>query len=207
VQTCALPIFWAICAFTVILSLALKTKIFSMEQSRRDFLKKTAFAATGAGLLPGLACQSNEKKLFFEISLAEWSLHRMLRAGELDNLDFAATSKNEFGIDIIEYVNQFFKDKAEDTAYLNDLLQRSKDNGVRNHLMMIDGEGGLGDVDEAARNQAVENHYKWVHAAKHLECSTIRVNAYGVGSAEDVAAAAVDGLGRLGEFAAKSGIN
>jgi len=178
-----------------------------MEQSRRDFLKKTAFAAMGAGLLPGLACQSNEKKLFFEISLAEWSLHRTLRAGKLDNLDFAATAKNEFGIDIIEYVNQFFKDKAEDTAYLKDLLQRSKDNGVRNHLIMIDGEGGLGDTDDAARTQAVENHYKWVEAAKFLECETIRVNAYGEGSAEDVGAAAVDGLGRLGEFAAKVGIN
>ena len=158
-------------------------------------------------MIPGLACEGTGKKPFFEISLAEWSLHRTLRAGKLDNLDFAATAKKEFGIDIIEYVNQFFKDKAEDTAYLNDLLQRSKDNGVRNHLIMIDGEGGLGDVDEAARNKAVENHYKWVHAAKHLECATIRVNAYGVGSAEDVAAAAVDGLGKLGEFAAKSGIN
>lgn len=178
-----------------------------MEQSRRDFLKKTAFAAMGAGLLPGLACQGNEKKLFFEISLAEWSLHRTLRAGKLDNLDFAATAKNEFGIDIIEYVNQFFKDKAEDIAYLKDLLQRSKDNGVRNHLIMIDGEGGLGDTDDAARTQAVENHYKWVEAAKFLECETIRVNAYGEGSAEDVGAAAVDGLGRLGEFAAKVGIN
>lgn len=178
-----------------------------MEQSRRDFLKKTAFAAMGAGLLPGLACQGNEKKLFFEISLAEWSLHRTLRAGKLDNLDFAATAKNEFGIDIIEYVNQFFKDKAEDTAYLKDLLQRSKDNGVRNHLIMIDGEGGLGDTDDAARTQAVENHYKWVEAAKFIECETIRVNAYGEGSAEDVGAAAVDGLGRLGEFAAKVGIN
>ncbi|MFA7473268.1 MAG: TIM barrel protein [Spirosomataceae bacterium] len=178
-----------------------------MEQSRRDFLKKTAFAAMGAGLLPGLACQGNEKKLFFEISLAEWSLHRTLRAGKLDNLDFAATAKNEFGIDIIEYVNQFFKDKAEDTAYLKDLLQRSKDNGVRNHLIMIDGEGGLGDTDDAARTQAVENHYKWVEAAKFLECETIRVNAYGEGSADDVGAAAVDGLGRLGEFAAKVGIN
>src|SRR5690606_35217868 len=98
-------------------------------------------------------------------------------------------------------------DKAQDTAYLNDLLQRSKDNGVRNHLIMIDGEGGLGDPDDAARTQAIENHYKWVDAAKHLECVTIRVNAYGVGSAEDVGAAAVDGLGRLGEFAARSGIN
>ena len=179
-----------------------------MEQSRRDFLKKAGFAALSAGLIPGFACQNNKgKKLFFEISLAEWSLHRTLREGKLDNLDFAATAKNEFGIDIIEYVNQFFKDKAEDTNYLKELLQRSKDNGVRNHLIMIDGEGGLGDTDEAARTQAIENHYKWVEAAKYLECATIRVNAYGVGSAEDVAAAAVDGLGRLGEFASKVGIN
>lgn len=158
-------------------------------------------------MMPGLACEGAKKDLFFEISLAEWSLHRTLQQGKLDNLDFAATAKNEFGIDIIEFVNQFFKDKAEDTAYLNDLLQRSKDNGVRNHLIMIDGEGGLGDVDEAARIKAVENHYKWVGAAKHLGCATIRVNAYGQGTAEDVAAAAVDGLGKLGEFAAKSGIN
>lgn len=179
-----------------------------MEQSRRDFLKKAGFAALSAGLIPGFACQNNKgKKLFFEISLAEWSLHRTLREGKLDNLDFAATAKNEFGIDIIEYVNQFFKDKAEDTNYLKELLQRSKDNGVRNHLIMIDGEGGLGDTDEAARTQAIENHYKWVEAAKYLECATIRVNAYGVGSAEDVAAAAVDSLGRLGEFASKVGIN
>jgi sugar phosphate isomerase/epimerase len=178
-----------------------------MQQSRRDFLKKVGFTALGAGMIPGLACQGAGEKLFFEISLAQWSLHRTLRAGELDNLDFAATAKNEFGISIIEYVNQFFKDKAEDTAYLNELLQRSKDNGVRNHRIMIDGEGGLGDPDEAARNQAVENHFKWVNAAKHLECATIRVNAYGVGSAEEVGAAAVDGLGKLGEFASKSGIN
>src|SRR5690606_18102981 len=150
-------------------------------QSRRDFLKKAGLAALSAGLIPGFACQNNNgKKLFFEISLAEWSLHRTLREGKLDNLDFAATAKNEFGIDIIEYVNQFFKDKAEDTNYLKELLQRSKDNGVRNHLIMIDGEGGLGDTDEAARTQAIENHYKWVEAAKYLECATIRVNAYGV---------------------------
>lgn len=182
-------------------------KTSNMYSSRRDFLKKAGFAALGAGMIPGLACQGTSKKLFFEIALAEWSLHRTLREGKLTNLDFAATAKNEFGINIIEYVNQFFKDKAEDTTYLNDLLQRSKDNGVRNHLIMIDGEGGLGDTDAAARNKAVENHFKWVNAAKHLECVTIRVNAYGEGSAEDVSAAAIDGLGKLGEFASKSGIN
>ncbi|GAA4450511.1 sugar phosphate isomerase/epimerase [Nibrella saemangeumensis] len=145
--------------------------------------------------------------MFFEISLAEWSLHKALFAKKIDNLDFPAIAKKEFGIDIVEYVNQFFKDKAKDATYLKELLGRAKDNGVRNHLIMIDGEGGLADTDEKKRMQAVENHYKWVEAAKTLGCKTIRVNAYGQGTAEDVAKAAIDGLGRLSEFAQPYGIN
>jgi sugar phosphate isomerase/epimerase len=72
---------------------------------------------------------------------------------------------------------------------------------------MIDGEGGLGELDAAVRNKAVENHYKWVEAAKYLGCKTIRVNAFGKGSNDEIAKAAVEGLGKLGEFASKTGIN
>jgi sugar phosphate isomerase/epimerase len=122
-------------------------------------------------------------------------------------LDFPVIAKKEFGISAIEYVNAFFKDKAKDTKYLNELLMRCNDNGVKNHLIMCDGEGNLGELDNTKRLQAVENHYKWVEAAKYLGCATIRVNAYGVGTAEEVKTAAIDGLGRLGEFASKVGIN
>jgi sugar phosphate isomerase/epimerase len=125
----------------------------------------------------------------------------------MTNLDFPVIAKQQYGISVVEYVNQFFKDKAKDTAYLNELLKRCKDNGVTNHLIMIDGEGGLGELDGAKRTQAVEAHYKWVDAAKYLGCRTIRVNAFGEGSAEDVHKAAVDGLSRLGEYGAKEGIN
>ena len=41
---------------------------------------------------------------------------------------------------------------------------------------MIDGEGYLAETDDAKRTQAVENHYKWVEAAKYLGCHSIRVN-------------------------------
>ena len=174
-----------------------------MSQSRRHFLQQSALLATGFALAP--KAFAAPKKL--EISLAQWSLHRALRAKKFDNLDFPAIAKNDYGISVVEYVNQFFKDKAEDTAYLNQLLQRCKDNGVKNHLIMIDGEGGLAELDAKKRQEAVENHYKWVHAAKHLGCKSIRVNAYGNGSAEDVQKAGVDGLGRLGEYAAKEAIN
>lgn len=147
------------------------------------------------------------KELFFKISLAEWSLHKTLFEGKLTNLDFPAKAKNDFGISAVEYVNQFFKDKAKDQAYLADLKKRCEDNGVTSVLIMIDGEGGLGDTNKTKRNTAVENHKKWVDAAKFLGCHSIRVNAYGEGSREEVAKAATDGLRALSEFAKGSNIN
>lgn len=178
-----------------------------MDFSRRDFLKKAGATALAATAFTDLFAEPAAKKLWFDISLAEWSLHKALFAKKLTNLEFPELAKKEFGISIVEYVNQFFKDKAEDKTYLAELLKRAKDNGVTNNLIMIDGEGGLGELDAAVRNKAVENHYKWVEAAKYLGCKTIRVNAFGKGSDEEIAKAAVDGLGKLGEFAAKTGIN
>jgi sugar phosphate isomerase/epimerase len=178
-----------------------------MYFSRRDFIKQAGAAALAATTFTDLFAEPAAKKLWFDISLAEWSLHKALFAKKLTNLDFPELAKKEFGISIVEYVNQFFKDKAEDKTYLNDLIKRQKDNGVSAHLIMIDGEGGLGELDAAVRNKAVENHYKWVEAAKYLGCKTIRVNAFGKGSNEDIAKAAVEGLGKLGEFAKKTGIN
>jgi sugar phosphate isomerase/epimerase len=144
--------------------------------------------------------------MFFEISLAEWSFHRQLESNKLTNLDFPAKAKNEFDISVVEYVNSFFKDKAEDTAYLNELMQRCKDNGVKNQLIMIDHEGPLADLDDRKRREAVENHYKWIDAAKYLGCTMVRVNAFGEGSPEDVQKAGADGLNKLSEYAEKVGI-
>ena len=143
----------------------------------------------------------------FKISIAEWSFHRMLFDGKLDNLDFPALAKNEFGIDCVEYVNQFFMDKAKDTAYLTELKKRCDDLGVKSGLIMCDSEGDLGDPDDAKRTQAVENHYKWVEAAKFLGCHSIRVNARSEGTYDEQMAHAVDGLRRLAEFGGQHGIN
>ena len=143
----------------------------------------------------------------FKISLAEWSLHRTLRSGKISNLDFPKVTKDEFGIDAVEYVNQFFKDKANDLRYLTELKMRCDDNGVKSLLIMVDGEGQLGDPNEDRRTEAVENHHKWVIAAKFLGCHSIRVNAGSRGSWEEQSKLAADGLGRLSEFAAKFGLN
>ncbi len=143
----------------------------------------------------------------FKISLAEWSLHKALFAKEFDNLEFPAKAKNEFGISAVEYVNQFFMDKAKDTTYLTELNKRAADAGVTNVLIMCDGEGEMANLDAKKRMEAVENHYKWVEAAKFLGCHSIRVNCFGIGTAEEVAKAGADGLRKLSEFAQPLGIN
>ena len=149
---------------------------------------------------------SNEAPLF-KISLAQWSLHKALFKGQIDNLDFPREAKRTYGIDAVEYVNQFFKDKAKDYDYLAQLNQRAADEGVTNVLIMCDGLGKLGDPDEKARTTAIENHFPWVEAAKRLGCHSIRVNAASKGSYEEQQKLAVDGLSRLAEYAAQLEIN
>ena len=171
--------------------------------NRRDFLMTTSLGAMSSSVEMGMS----QKKQLFDISLAQWSLHRALFAKQLDNLDFAKTAKQDYGIAAIEYVNQFFKDKANDKAYLGELKKRAADVGVKTLLIMIDDEGALGDTDQSKRTQAVENHYRWVEAAKFLGCHSIRVNAQSRGSYDEQANLAADGLRRLTEFGAKHSIN
>jgi len=112
----------------------------------------------------------------FKISLAEWSLNKELFGHKIDNLDFPKIAREEYGIEGVEFVNQFFKDKAQDSAYLKDLKKRADDQGVACVLIMIDNEGDLSDPEQEARNKAVENHKKWVDAAAFLGCHAIRIN-------------------------------
>ncbi|MEM6964212.1 MAG: TIM barrel protein [Bacteroidota bacterium] len=199
-----------------------------MKKTRRTFIKQSSQVAFGLGMMGLIGCDTAKPKatkaetatsaleaeagaMFFKISLAQWSLHKALgmrkeHPATMDNLDFAAKAKS-LGIEAVEYVNQFFKDKATDKNYLYEMIKRADDNGVKNLLIMIDREGNLGDTDDKKRTQAIENHYKWVDAAKLMGCHSIRVNAAGEGTAEEVAAAAVDGLGRLAEYGAKAGLN
>jgi L-ribulose-5-phosphate 3-epimerase len=173
------------------------------NNDRRQFLKQSGLAAAGIALAGSIIAAP---KAPFEISLAEWSLHKALFKKEVDNINFAKIAREDFGIGAIEFVNSFFKDKAKDMAYLKDLNQRAKDHGVIHHLIMIDGEGALGDPEEAKRTQAVENHYRWIDAAKFLGCKMIRVNAQSRGTWDEQMKLAADGLRRLSEYGAKAKI-
>ena len=185
------------------------TKSANPRVDRRTLLKTGAAAALGVSLTPwpALADFEEDDKPLFKISLAQWSLHRMLYDKKLDNLDFAKTAKQDYGIEAVEYVNAFFKDKAKDAAYIAEMKKRAADEGVRSVLIMCDGEGRIGDPDDKARTQAVENHYKWVEAAKELGCHSIRVNAASEGEYKEQQKLAADGLRRLTEFSTKHDLN
>lgn len=184
------------------------------QLNRRLFLQSTAVAMATAGLTgtslaatSGIGATIGGKAPLFEISLAQWSLHKSLFGNNMDHLDFAKVTKEEFGISAVEYVNQFFKDKAEDAAYLAEMNKRATDLGVKQLLIMIDGEGNLGDANLHKRAEAVKRHYKWVDAGKTLGCHSIRVNASSSGSYEDQVHRAADGLRGLSEYAKEAGLN
>jgi sugar phosphate isomerase/epimerase len=181
--------------------------------TRRDFITQSLLA-TAAPTVAGRLGAEEVAAPTIEISLAQWSLHRTLYSGKLDHLDFPAKARNDFGIPAVEYVNGFFGGRSLDfhdagmnAAYLKELLKRSRDAGVVNHLIMVDDEGHLADADRKTRLRAVEDHKKWVEAARFLGCRSVRVNLHGSGSAEEKRSASVDSLGRLGEFAQTMDVN
>jgi L-ribulose-5-phosphate 3-epimerase len=172
--------------------------------NRRTVMKSPAFVlAAGAA---ASAPKGRAAPLPFKISLAQWSLHRSIRGKTVDPLDFARIA-NGFGIDAIEYVNQFFMDRARDRGYLGELKRRAAGEGVWSALIMVDDEGKLGDGDDARRTRAVEDHKKWLEAAAYLGCHSLRVNAHADGDAEEASRRVADGLHRLCELGEPLGLN
>jgi len=173
--------------------------------TRRGLLATTGALALGRlarGQEPQEKPAASAKKPLFELSLAQWSLHRALREKRLDNLDFPVVARKDYDIGSVEFVNTFFKDKARDLAYLSELSKRAKDNGVRCGLIMVDDEGPLAHPDDDVREKAVARHRMWLNTAAFLGCHSLRVNLDGEGSdrkQRDAACKALDALGNYAE--------
>ena len=170
---------------------------------RRKFITRSLTAGAGLAFVNpafGSFTSAQSATQSLEISLAQWSLHRKLFAGDMDHLDFARMSQG-FGCVGLEYVNAFFKDKATDVSYLKEMNSRAEDHQQKNILIMIDGEGGLAEKNAKKRLVNIENHYKWVEAAQVLGCHSIRVNLSGGVGRLDAQKAGIDSLNRLAEFA------
>lgn len=150
-----------------------------------------------------------ELKPFFKLSLAQWSLHNFVREEHGDPFQFASMA-HEMGFEGLEYVSQLYTDKIELLGIdkvIDSLKTLSELSAMHNVLIMVDGEGDLADPDETKRNEAVENHKKWVDAAQKLGCHSIRVNTFGTNDPEVWKVTVVDGLKKLSEYADTKGIN
>ncbi|MEZ6110658.1 MAG: sugar phosphate isomerase/epimerase family protein [Pirellulaceae bacterium] len=182
-----------------------------MWANRRQFLGTVATGAAAAGLAAGLRtsawAEDKASKPAFKISLAEWSLHKAIFGKKLDNLDFAKYRRKSSASTASEVRQPVLQGQGEGRQYLDELNKRAARTGVTTLLIMIDGEGRLGDPDDKKRTEAIENHYKWVEAAKHLGCHSIRVNAASAGEYDEQLKLAADGLRRLSEFAKKFELN
>jgi sugar phosphate isomerase/epimerase len=176
------------------------------NQNRRNFLKTTLAVTAGTMLVSPALAGMAAKKSPYKISLAEWSFHKTLFANEMTNLQFPVVAR-EMGIMGVEYVNQFFKDKAKDEKYLAELKKICKNEGVESVLIMCDGEGMVGHPEKEERIKTAENHKKWIDAAAFLGCHSIRVNAGSKGTFEEQQKLAADGLHMLCEYGDTKKIN
>jgi len=171
--------------------------------TRRNFIQKTALF-TAALTAPNIALYSNMKSSVFsnaatpKISLAQWSLHKAFFAKELDPLQFASIASKQYDINAVEYVAAFYKDQSKNEKFWSQMKTTASNEGVENLLLMIDDEGLLGDPKKKARDIAVENHFKWIHAAKLMGCHSNR---------EVLKSNLVDGLGQLTAYGAKENIH
>lgn len=173
-------------------------------------------AAAAAAIVPTVAIAQSEvapakpanaAAVRNRISVAQWSLHKMLKAGTLAPLDFPQFVQTTFGIAGVEYVSTFYRAMAADGSWVSDLRNRANAAGVSSLLIMCDGEGDLGDPDTNARRAAVEAHRRWLDAAAALGCHSIRVNARSVGTADEQRARCADGLAQLSALALPMKLN
>ncbi len=190
---------------------------------RRIFIRNSSQAGMALSILGLYACKQEKKQEstmaaeevevkemepFFKLSLAQWSMHRMIREQGADPYGFAAKAK-EWGFSGLEYVSQLYAPELEAAGYseeaMNAFVQKCNEeaekHGVTNVLIMVDREGDLATPDEVERQKAVENHYKWVDAAAAMGCHAIRVNLSGSSDPEQWISSSVAGLSALAGYA------
>ena len=197
---------------------------------RRNFIRNSSQAGLALSFLGVYACKENKKEEgdfaasteamvevaepFFKLSLAQWSIHKMIREKGIDPYSFAEKAKN-WGFTGLEYVSQLYDPELSDAGYSEEAMAafveksnaEAKKHGMKNVLIMIDGQGKLAVNDVAERNETVEKHKRWVDAAAAMGCHAIRVNLRGSMVPEEWIPSSVDGLTKLCTYAKTKNIN
>lgn len=181
----------------------------SIGVSRREVLKVSVGVAAAGAISPSLLASTHASlgAKGNPISLAQWSLHREIMGGKLMPIDFPKVTRTRYGLAGCEYVSTFYRGKEKDESFKAELKKSAAEHGVESLLIMVDGEGALGDPNTSKRKKAVNNHLKWLEMAKFLGCHSIRVNAQSSGSYKEQMSLAAEGLSSLCDLAKPFGLN
>jgi sugar phosphate isomerase/epimerase len=173
------------------------------------------FIITSFKTSPKNSSKAMEAKPYFKLSLAEWSVHKaIVQDKTLDPIDFAQKA-HEMGFEGLEYVSQLYTNylkigndpKVAMQNLLKTLKMKSDKYGLQNLTIMVDNEGDLASENEKDRNEAVENHKKWIDAGAFLGCHSIRVNLFGSDNADIWSSASAKSLKQLAEYAKAKNVN
>lgn len=180
------------------------------------FIRTTLILAVIFGIT---SCKNETKKttetknLFFEFSLAQWSLHKTFQNQGVSPYEFASIAK-ELGFKGLEYVSQLYPDVMESTekqvaldAFVEKNNRLAAEHGMQNVLIMIDGEGNLSSSDDNERNTAINNHKMWIKAAHDMRCSSVRINLYGEKDPQKWISNSIMSLSELSDYASELNIN
>ncbi len=181
---------------------------------RKKFIKLASTGAIGISSL-GYMSFSKPKDLFFKLSLAQWSLHRNIKYGNMNPYKFAEFASNN-NFSGIEYVTALYDDVMEVrnadmvraiTFWARKNKELADQNNIKNVLIMIDELEALADPNQSNRNKAIENHKMWIDAAAIMNCESVRLNLYGSSNVKIWKELSMESLLNLGEYAKKIGIN
>ena len=189
---------------SVLMLVFLMTAIFSCKEAKKEEATKEEMTEM----------KEADAAPFFELSLAQWSMHKMVYNDKVDPYSFAEKAK-AWGFTGLEYVSQMYNPELSDADYSEEAMaafvkksnELAEKHGLKNVLIMIDGQGNLAVSDAAERDAAVERHHKWVDAAAAMGCHAIRVNLAGSNDPVEWKANSIDGLTKLATYAKTKNIN
>src|SRR6056300_780372 len=182
-----------------------------MKNTMRTLTKISTLFLLGLVVLSSFSCKTTTEKKAdattevtaapqLKLSLAQWSIHRMIFEDNFDPYTFAQKA-HDWGFEGLEYVSALYYKELQAANFSKEAMDHfveksnaeAKKYGMTNVLIMIDGQGNLATTDAQERKEAVENHYKWVDAAAAMGCHSIRVNLAGSTDPTVWEPAAVDG--------------
>ena len=175
--------------------------VYMKTQNRRLFLQSLGIGSCGLSFGTNLFGKDKSDPNRFPIGIQEYTFNRILRSGKLKHLDYPAMVKKELGIEHVEYWSRPFEGKHTDKKFVGELNSRTKGEGISNVLILVDEKHELDHEKKSERDKSVDLHKGWIDCAAQLGCDAIRVNCRMGGDPKDNLNRAVDGVGRLCEYA------